>query len=117
MPDTTLRSTARNVVSFVSDVYIAGGAAGLGAATGWTIFLSVASLYEGRLPRSGDIRVLPWIVVVGLIAGAIGGTVLRFGVGKFRYRPLWAIGFFLFGSVAAPVALIALVAYAMAGWW
>jgi hypothetical protein len=117
MPDTKLRSTARNVLSFVRDVYIAGGAAGLGAATGWTIFLSVASIYEGRLPRSGDIRVLPWVVIVGLIAGVIGGGLLRCGIGKFQGQPLWAIGFFLFGTFAGPVGLIALVGYAMAGWW
>ena len=117
MPHTKLRSTVRNVLSFVSDVYIAGGSAGVGGAAGGTIFLVVASIYEGRLPRSGDIRALPWVAIVGLIAGAMGGALLRCGIGKFQRQPLWAIGFFLFGTFAGPVGLIALVGYAMAGWW
>jgi len=115
MPDTKPYSAARTVLSFANDVLIAGVAAGLGAALGWTIFLVVASINEGRFPRSGDLGVLPWVVILGLTAGAIGGALLRCGIGKIQGQALLAVGFFLLGSVAGPVALIALIAYAMAG--
>jgi len=109
-----LRSAIQRTMSFASDVWIAGGAAALGAAAGWLIFLGIASLRYG-LPRSGDFRAFSSGVVLGLILGTIGGAILRSFFGKIQNRQLWAVGFFVFGVVAGPAALIALVAYALSG--
>lgn len=108
-----LQSAARNVLSFAHDLWIATGAAALGAAAGSVICLGLAALEYGP-PRSGDLRVVHWAVVFGLLAGSTGGLLLRSALGAIQNRQMWALGFLAFGCLAGPLGLIGLAAWVMA---
>jgi hypothetical protein len=115
MPESKPKAAVQIVLSIANDVMTAGGAAALGAALGHLIYLGVAGLVQGLLPQKSDVFLLPWSVIFGLNGGAVVGLILRGAIGKIQRRWRWAIGFFVFGSVAGPLVLIALVAYALSG--
>jgi hypothetical protein len=109
MPGAEPRSAERSILSFAKDVATAGGSAAIGAAVGFPIFLGMGSIIFCSLPKMSDILLLPWAVIFGLIGGVIGSAFLRIGIGKVQRRRLWFFGFFLFGGVAGPLVLVALI--------
>lgn len=105
--------------AFARDVLSAIACSTLGGPVGFLLFLGVASLSTGGSPKRGDYRLLPYSLIIGLLAGLIPALVLRAFGGPIKSRWLSAFGFFLLGAVAGPLILVAMMAYAFShtgGW-
>jgi hypothetical protein len=100
---------------FAKDLFAAVVWSMLGGPAGWLVFLGVVSLFMGDIPKKGDYLATPYTLIGGLLAGAVLAPIARAFVGTIRRRWLWAFGFFLWGAMVGPLALIALIAYAMSG--
>jgi hypothetical protein len=100
-------------MTFVKDVYLAALWSMLGGLAGWLVFLTLASVAHGSLPKEGDFRAILFTPVGGLLAGVVIGLLVRTSVGQVARQWLWALGFFILGAVVGPLALIILVGLAV----
>ena len=114
MSNTTTTFVTRAVV-FFRDALSAIISCAMGSVAGYWAFLGLYSLHEGALPRLDEFMPPAVVPSFGAAMGAIFGVGLQACVGAVRRPGLWAIGFLVAGGIAAPIAFIALVTYAMSG--
>jgi hypothetical protein len=108
-------TTINRALDFLRHAFIAAASCAVGGVVGYSAFVGIYSLHLARLPRVDELAPPAVVPSFGAAIGAIFGVGLQACVGAVRRPGLWAIGFLVAGGIAAPIAFIALVTYAMSG--